>query len=326
MFKNLLSDKEIPSLSQKEKLDEFFLWYQMSFLDSAKSQIFNGVSSFNSLLIGEIETRKKHENKEKLEIRRIKHPVGFTKGNDYSYAILIERFGTFFSDFSGWLVFFDCCTDYSGFGGTEYADAEDALKKYKKFINVEEISIDKQFFLSSYSETTSIEELLNISRKRLDEIFGYLIVILTYSYYLQDGYKAKLHFQDKSIFRNNEELDILVKVNKELHLVECSKHVSIEKDTTDVVGEFKKKESAIIKNKKYLPKEFKKFTSTKKIFVIAKSSIRNPNRRKLLIAKLSKNNIIVYFIEDIWQNVDPKLSKEIMRFLNPFFIQDLFEY
>ena len=117
-FGSLLKPLKESRLTEKEKLDYKLLWYQIEFLDS-QSGIFNGVPAFISLLAGVAELKSSFVGGEKAHIAKFIHPVTKDgKKNDYSYGVLIEAFGsTGLSDFSGWVIFFDCCGDYSGFAG-----------------------------------------------------------------------------------------------------------------------------------------------------------------------------------------------------------------
>lgn len=67
-------------------------------------------------------------------VSRFKHPVTGVPGCDYSYGIRNQAFGSFgFTDYSGWLIFFDCATDYSGFGASLHGQAEVFIEKFLNF-------------------------------------------------------------------------------------------------------------------------------------------------------------------------------------------------
>lgn len=93
----------------------FFLWYFVDVLDAKKMYSFNGHATFIKMLIGSIEVNRLNKNSDKLFVRRIKHPLSENK-NDYSYALHSPAYGTL-SDGSGWILFLDCCNDFSGSGG-----------------------------------------------------------------------------------------------------------------------------------------------------------------------------------------------------------------
>jgi len=129
-------DKKI-QLNEKEKLDYKLLWYQIEFLDSSKSHIFNGVPTFIQMLIGSAEAKRIFGIDEKAYVCKFTHPDKSVNGNDFSYGVLIEAFGS--TEIS----------DYSGFSGSEHMMAEKIIELYKKkgLIEVREMTIDKQKFI-----------------------------------------------------------------------------------------------------------------------------------------------------------------------------------
>jgi hypothetical protein len=141
-------------LSAKEGLERNFYWYEIEMVDS--SSVFNGVLSFVSLLAGTIELKKRFGSTEKTLVVRVKHPRARGTGNDYSYGLLLEAFSnTGLSDYSGWLLFYDCCGDYSGFSGSEHSRAEQFIDESRKDGSVElaEINIEKKRFLELMEES-----------------------------------------------------------------------------------------------------------------------------------------------------------------------------
>ncbi|MCK4797878.1 MAG: hypothetical protein KAT05_10870 [Spirochaetes bacterium] len=144
LFKSLLKPIKEPTLTEKEKLDYELLWYQIEFLDSSRNHIFNGITTFISLLIGASELKRIYGDGDKAYISKFIHPVKSVKGNDFTYGVLIEAFSGI-SDYSGWILFFDACGDHSGFSGSEHARAEMFIEEYKEkdLIEVRETIIDK---------------------------------------------------------------------------------------------------------------------------------------------------------------------------------------
>ncbi len=225
-------DKKI-QLNEKEKLDSKLLWYQIEFLDSSKSHIFNGVPAFIQMLIGAAETKRMFGIDEKACVCKFIHPDKSVNGNDFSYGVLIEAFGsTGISDYSGWVLFYDCCGDYSGFSGSEHMMAEKIIDLYKKkgLIEIREMKIDKQKFkeyvadkIVSGKRREVLEELDKISNKRLEgnianEAKGLVLELLSY-YTLtnKDSYKNV----DWNIKKDGDELDITYEIDDEFILVEC---------------------------------------------------------------------------------------------------------
>lgn len=130
--------------SIKKRLEQLFLWYDVEVLDTQKITLFSGVPAFITMLSGSVNL-KKMEDGDKVLVRRIKHPAN--GGYDYSYAILIGVYGVIY-DASGWIVFFDCATDYSGAGSSDHEMAEMFIEEFsrKELVEVKEIIVDKEIF------------------------------------------------------------------------------------------------------------------------------------------------------------------------------------
>lgn len=157
-----------PSLAKK--LDSFFFWHEMDVLDTNKVHIFNGASAFISVLIGEVEKYRIYKNSNPIWVVRIKHPVDKNK-NDISYGILLQSGGQF-TDTSGWLLFLDCGTDYSGSGGHIHEQIELFINRYeaRKSVFVKEISVSSEDFIQYLRQKRIPSLVRNIKRTTLDII------------------------------------------------------------------------------------------------------------------------------------------------------------
>lgn len=136
-------------LSPKALLDRLFLWYDIKLVDALDS-MFSGVPAFVPMLIGSVQLRKTEKNKNRIRVIRLIHSTGNERRHDYSYAILAGLVGSHsLTDYSGWLIFFDCCAD-AGSTALLFRDAERYLRRYEKqkIIEVQTISINKQKFIS----------------------------------------------------------------------------------------------------------------------------------------------------------------------------------
>ena len=148
IIKKLISNSiPVKELSIDEEIDQFLYWHnKVELLTSSKFDIFNGVAAFINSLVGAVELKKQFGIKETVIVRRFIHPNEAIHGggNDYSYGLLIEAASNI-ADYSGWLIFFDCCTDYSGFGESEHNIAEMIIKEYEENerIEVKEKRIEK---------------------------------------------------------------------------------------------------------------------------------------------------------------------------------------
>lgn len=290
-------------LSQEEDLQQALLWYPVQALTHSGSYVFNGVPAFVSTLVGSVELKRRLGIEEKAFIMRFVHPEKGVKGNNYSYGVLVEAFGTI-ADYSGWLIFFDCCTDYSGFGGSEHAFAEFFIDRYEKDgrIKVIEYNIDKET-LAKYLAVFSIEmeefphpfinkipsgddvkkEMKILQQFSLDSKLtrleddlgtsrGYLLELLAYWYYTSKGYTTKWRYKDSEL----GEIDILAKdANGVLNVTSCMASFNPEK--------IKKLEVCVKRmqqNEKVLPKEFRKYKEIRKVILTSKD-IRPELRNKV---------------------------------------------
>jgi len=136
-----------PRLSQKDSLDRLFLWYEIQLIDSSDFD-FTGVATFVPLLIGLIERKRQLGSEKKLQLVRLIHGSPIEHRRDYSYAVLVELYGKI-SDYSGWLLFYDCCSD-AGSTSESYRFAEQYISRYLKdgLISISERCVDKKRFLS----------------------------------------------------------------------------------------------------------------------------------------------------------------------------------
>jgi hypothetical protein len=136
-------------LSPKALLDRDFLWYGIKLIDASES-MFGGIPAFIPVLVGSVQLRRARRQNDTLRVIRFVHPTGSEHRRDYSYAILAGLVGSYgLTDYSGWLLFFDCCAD-AGSTSALFQDAERYVRRYEKkgFLDVRTIEIDKHRFLS----------------------------------------------------------------------------------------------------------------------------------------------------------------------------------
>lgn len=232
LLNDLLKSVREPKLNEKEKLDFELLWYQIEFLDSSKSHIFNGVPAFTSMLAGTAELKRIFGEGEKAYICKFIHPDRSVKGNDFSYGVLIEAFGSIgISDYSGWVLFFDCCGDYSGFSGSEHAMAEMFIDKYRErnLLEVREMVIDKnnlKKYVADKIVSEKREEILfeldEESKRRFEkdvigEAKGLILELITYYSLSKNNYDLV----DWNIKMSPGQLDVIFEANSDFILVEC---------------------------------------------------------------------------------------------------------
>lgn len=174
----ILEEYKIPYLSTTEELEQLFLWYDIGFLD-ATSTIFTGNVAFTVLLDGEVQNHRKQDNPEPIQIRVIKHPV--PEGNYYSYAILLARYG-WNTDMSGWILCYNCSTDFSGTGGYYNDLIQGKLEGYEDILEIKEYSIEESRFKRFCLER-------DVSYR--EDIIGQQLSELEYMKMVVDEYKMK---------------------------------------------------------------------------------------------------------------------------------------
>jgi hypothetical protein len=131
--------------SMKKRLNLLLLWYTVNVLDKDVSHLFNGVPTFIQTMIGSIELNKYYNVDDNILVRIFKHPVGKDE-YDYSFGLFINGQNSWYADYSGWLIFYNCATDYSGFGGSNLEYAKKFLREYQEHIELREITISKKIF------------------------------------------------------------------------------------------------------------------------------------------------------------------------------------
>ena len=259
----------------EKKLDYLFHWYDINVLDTQKLAVFNGVPSFISTLIGNVELNRIFGHDETVLVLRFKHPVKDVHGYDYSYSIFIQAFGsTGLTDYSGWLIFFDCATDYSGFGGSLHRQAETIIENFleQSKIKINTEIVDKKFFMEYLAEKSPISVFdkiklttpsgmyteLRISeiQKQTDVFFadakGKLFEYVFYQWLLEQ--KSTNYCKIRCDFRvNKEQIDVCAELEDEIHIFECKVNLhslNIDK-IVDQIN--RKKKSLNLSNKIIIP-------------------------------------------------------------------------
>jgi len=230
IFLDLTNREQETKLTRQEEFDYQLLWYPVEFLKA--SNIFNGIPAFISLLSGTVNLKKLFADGEEVFICKFTHPV--EPGNDYTYGVLIEASGsTGLADYSGWVMFYDCCGDYSGFAGSEHMQAETLIDQHleRDEIILREMEIEKDEFQELVSDKTIgergsrlSEELdLESERKRFQtkvrRARGLFVELISYYYLTCRGYKSD--DIDWSISLNAGELDIQIDTPQKIRFIEC---------------------------------------------------------------------------------------------------------
>lgn len=230
-LKKFLVPMSTAQLTEKECLEYNLLWYNLELLDA--SSIFNGVPAFIALLAGTAELKHRFsKGEDKAYVCKFTHPDKSVNGNDFSYGVLIEAFGSAgISDYSGWILFFDCCGDHSGFTGSEHAMAEAIIDEYKKRKQIElrEMIIEKNKFkkyiapkIVSRNQEDIYRPLERESRERLKtniiaESRGLITELLAY-YTLTKSGQGIVNW---NIVQNKDQYDLILETVDQTILVEC---------------------------------------------------------------------------------------------------------
>jgi len=164
VFQELFSQERAmtESLTIEEELDMSLYWYPVEIVDENKrSGMHVGVPAFVTFLSGVVGLFYDAKDKEfeQVIVRKFIHPRHEAEGNNYSYGILIDSMASAGHYSSGWMLYYDCCGDYSGFSGGEYQHAEKAIKRYrdKGILDFREHIIEQNEFkryIAKYIEKT----------------------------------------------------------------------------------------------------------------------------------------------------------------------------
>jgi hypothetical protein len=227
-----LSYYEELKLSVCEKIKFNLLWYDVELLDSSQEAIFNGVPAFLTLLTGSIQLKQKFANGEEAIICKFIHPSG-DGNNDYTYGVLVESQSGFgLSDYSGWILCYDCCGDDDAFSGFGHDFIETLLTDYKKQkkIFLREMVIEKAKFkkcvksliiegLKTRSELRTLKYAKpdRILVEKLQSARGLIPEFLTY-YVQSQRNPGKI---DWNIKENNGQLDVPCDFDNQFLLIEC---------------------------------------------------------------------------------------------------------
>lgn len=315
------NDKE----SLNKQLDYHFLWYEVSTLNIiGENAVYNGAPAFEAALVGMVNINRYFKIEDKVLVRVFKHPVHGENGFDYSFAILIRAFGTI-SDYSGWLVFFDCATDYSGLGGSLYESIKIFIEIFekKKLIDVKTITIDKdvlkEYLLNKarisknfplrYPIIDSSSIILDVQkvRKEFEDYIGYLkgkfFEYVVYKWINEGGFNNYMSCKCDFIL-DGEEIDCLGEADTHIDLFECK--INLHSDSiNDIISQIEKK-AHILKN------IYKKDVNS---YLVIYHPQRETNK-KLRLFEEKGIKVIDNFREEIDRNrIFDRVRKDIHRIL-----------
>lgn len=290
-----LSNEDDEKLKRK-KLDYYLLWDEVQVLDTQKSLDFNGVHTFCYLLKGIIKEKQFRDVEGKIPVRIFKHPAQKIKGEigyDYSYGVHISSFDGLSSD-SGWIIFFNCATDYSGHGGDLYTKAETVIRDCKgsEEIEVKELDVNIELFKDMLKSRTvnsvfdiikyqtgigdyidvNITELKEESKELIGNAKGKLLEYVFYNWFVEnEAERFNITNAEKNIKCDkevdDEQIDFFIIHNDKIDIFECKVklHKSDFKEKDNIFQQLKQKKEAL--EEKYTDKKI-----NKKILLYEKTS------------------------------------------------------
>ena len=242
-FQSLLSNNGLVdpynSLSDNDKISIALYWYPLEVFEPG--QMHNGIPAFITALAGTVALSNIYSEREfeKVFVSKFIHPYDTGK-NNYSYGILIDSRAAACHYSSGWLLYYDCCGDYSGFSGSEYRKAEELIRKYIDSGQVElsKLKVDKSIFrryvashISTNEELTKgkireIEEQMEnqskLQKSKVDDVLGKAkAIILEQLTYYAFSKNLKYDSIEWSTNKNDGEIDIIVKSSNKVMIIEC---------------------------------------------------------------------------------------------------------
>ncbi len=243
IFKKLLKPSKpdpYKSLETKDKIDIILYWYSAEVFEPG--EMHNGVPAFMTNLAGTVALMQKDREREfeKIQVARFIHEVEQGK-HRYSYSILIDTKAAADHYHSGWLIYYDCCGDYSGFAGREFRNAEGLIQKYVKTgkVNLQTLEVSKEDFTKYLANhihkneflteqvinerTKKLEELSKLQVAKTQNIFGDAkgIILELVTYYALSQYHGPNTKISWSLNKKNGEIDILVVTETVTKLIEC---------------------------------------------------------------------------------------------------------
>lgn len=236
----LTFDAPRPTLSHKERLDQAFLWYPVEFVDASEANIFNGVATFASLLSGIVEMNKRVGEKDKTPVIKLTHPTDDPDLYHFSYGALVElRSYSGMSDYSGWMLFYDCCYNSgSGVEGLRFADQLISEFSQGGFVQLAEETVRREEFLELMKgrllsvtkrqilDAVRTRDELKWANDRLATAAGLLLELLAYYAICGSSHGGNVKKAEWDYKHLQQQIDVLVRDQASLLFLECKKPLS----------------------------------------------------------------------------------------------------
>jgi hypothetical protein len=223
-FEPLFSSVEPPARSTLEigeELDYTLFWNDAEWLGSAT---FSKDATFETTLWGLAITLGRENSDFPIHVAQFKHPANDSEGNRYSYAILQRLAHTGIGDPSGWLVFYEVGTDFSG-SEVAVERIEQCIEDVKSLWPIErrELTIELEKFRQLMATRLADDYLQNEAEAqdasaKLDSARGVLLELLGYFALSQQEEESTIYW---SIDGGGGEIDLLVETESKYRVIEC---------------------------------------------------------------------------------------------------------
>ena len=256
----------------EKNMDYLFYWYKINVLDTQELTLFNGVPSFIATLIGNVELNKIFGHEETVFVLRFKHPTEDAQVYDYSYGIFIPTFGTTgLTDYSGWLIFYDCTNDSDSL---LYTQAEMIINNFveESKIEIKTQIVDKKYFKEYLSDKSissvfdkikirtpygvhtelSISEIQKQMNILIADAKGKLFEYVFHHWLLEDN-STKYCKIKCDHHENKEQIDVYAELENEVHIFECKVNLHGNKINETVIQINRKVKALQLCKKKIVP-------------------------------------------------------------------------
>lgn len=231
LLKSIDSPTRIGKLSKEEAILEKLSWYPFEIIDTNLINMHLGPPSFNTLLAGSVALFKKRKSEfPRVLVTKFIHPLEKNSDKkDYSFGILIDTMSAASENSSGWIIFQDACSNYSGFAHHQYQTTQSLIDKYIKQEKIElrELTISLSEFRKFTGNSTLLrkESFSFFSNSQvlsmLDKARSYSFELFVYSLYLREyGNTHQVDFNTSKKEKEGE-IDVLIHNEKEVILIEC---------------------------------------------------------------------------------------------------------
>lgn len=207
------SGKEQRPLTPERRLDEAFMWIRI--IVAGTNETHTSATGFAITLMGMAKLRRGL-----IRVLKLIHPRD--RGNNYSFAILVEAY---------WYVFPNFATDYSGTGGWGYDFVTDQIKRLGKRIRLQEVHISESEFYRYLKRANESELESEVSRlsEALETGHGAILELIYGLVVRARGDTVRWRYRNSKIL-GDFEIDVLAvkfgQTQTTIEIAECSRVAS----------------------------------------------------------------------------------------------------